>query len=152
MATDSNQYLPYNTIILHHAFLYYLWSITVHDPLIIGFGIDGDGIDKATKREYDYGPIQVHCTVSNDPSITTTDWFFANGSKVGLVDSNFREGHYNNGTTVLQIGIDRQLTYCDGGNYTCVVNTTSDRMEKRSFYLVIGRMLSGKIVSVYCTY
>ena len=110
------------------------------DPLIIGFGINGDGIDKVTKYGYNYG-IQVHCTVSKDPSIITTDWFFANGSKVGLVDANFREGHYNNGTTVLQIGSSRRLTYCDGGNYTCVVNTTSGRMQKRSFHLLIGSKL-----------
>ena len=114
--------------------------IAVHDPLIIGFGINGNGIDKVIKRTYQYG-IQVHCTVSNDPSVTTTDWFFANGSKVGLADSNFREGHYNNGTTVLQIGTDRYLSYCDGGNYTCVVNTTSGRTEKRSFHLLINSML-----------
>ena len=110
-----------------------------------------------TKQTYSYG-IQVHCTVSNDPSITTTDWFFANGSKVGLVDSNFREGHYNNGTTVLQIGIGRRLTYCDGGNYTCVVNTTSGSTEKRSFHLLIRSMLiftphactRGKAISFVC--
>ena len=119
--------------------------IAVHDPLIIGFGINGDSVDKVTKQTYNYG-IQVHCTVSNDPSITTTDWFFANGSKVGLVDSNFREGHYNNGTTVLQIGVGRRLTYCDGGNYTCVVNTTSGRIEKRSFHLLIRSMLNPDII------
>ena len=111
------------------------------DPLIIGFGINGDGIDKVTKSRYNYG-IHVHCTVSNDPSITTTDWFFANGSKVGLVDANFREGHYNNGTTVLQIGTSRRLAYCDGGNYTCVVNTTTGRMQTRNFHLLIGSRLS----------
>ena len=132
----------HNIIIIIYIYVHaFVFSIPVHDPIIIGFGINGNGIDKVTKRDYQNG-IQVHCTVSNDPSITTTDWFFANGSKVGLVDSNFREGHYNNGTTVLQIGIDRQLTYCDGGNYTCVVNTTSGRMEKRNFHLLIGRMLS----------
>lgn len=102
-----------------------------------------------TKQTYNYG-IHVHCTVSNDPSITTTDWFFANGSKVGLVDSNFREGHYNNKTTVLQIGVGRLLTYCDGGNYTCVVNTTSGRTERRSFHLLIRSMLILKFnVSFY---
>ena len=111
-----------------------------HDPLIIGFGINGNGIDKVTRSRYNYG-IHVHCTVSKDPSIITTDWFFANGTKVGLVDVNFHEGHYINGTTVLHIGTGRRLTYCDGGNYTCVVNTTSGRMQKRSFYLFIGSKL-----------
>ena len=114
--------------------------IAVRDPLIIGFGINGNGIDKVTKQTYNSG-FNVHCTVSSDPSITTTDWFFANGSKVGLSDLYFREGHFNNGTTVLQIGVDRSLTYCDGGNYTCIVNTTSGRTEKRSFHLLIRSML-----------
>ena len=123
----------------YRSFLLCTTFVTVYDPLIIGFGINGNGVDKAIKRAYQNG-IQVHCTVSNDPSITITDWFFSNGSKVGLAGSNFREGHYNNGTTVLQIGVDRWLTYCDGGNYTCVVNTTSGRTEKRSFHLLIGSM------------
>jgi hypothetical protein len=125
------------SIIIDHDFTPF---IAVHDPLIIGFGINGDGIDKVTKQTYNSG-IHVHCTVSSDPSITATDWFFANGSKVGLSDLNFREGHYNNGTTVLQIGVGRALTYCDGGNYTCVVNTTSGRTERRSFHLLIRSML-----------
>ena len=86
---------------------------------------------------YTYG-FEVYCTTSNNPSITTTDWFFANGSKVGIVSSSFREGHYGNGTTVLQIGINRRLSFCDGGNYTCVVNTTSGRTERRSFHLIIN--------------
>ena len=109
----------------------------VHDPLIVGFGIYGNDLDKVTRSTFTYG-FEVHCTTSNDPNITTTDWFFANGTKVGLVSSNFREGHYGNGTTVLQIGINRRLSYCDGGNYTCVVNTTSGRTERRSFRLAIG--------------
>ena len=112
---------------------------TVHDPLIIGFGLYGnEDIDKVTRYTYNTG-LQVHCTTSNDPSITSTDWYFANGTKVGLIDSNFREGYYpHNKTTVLQIGINRYLRLCDGGNYTCVVRTNTSRTEKRSFHLVIG--------------
>ena len=126
-----------NYVIIGHDFASF---IAVRDPLIIGFGINGNGIDKVTKQTYNSG-IHIHCTISNDPSITTTDWFFANGSKVGLSDLNFRERHYNNGTMVLQIGVGRSLTYCDGGNYTCIVNTTSGRTEKRSFHLLIRSML-----------
>ena len=109
----------------------------VRDPLIVGFGVYGNNVDKVMRYIYSYG-LEVHCTTSNKPSITTTDWFFANGSKVGIKNSNFREGHYGNGTTVLQIGINRRLSFCDGGNYTCVVNTTSGRIERRNFRLVIG--------------
>ena len=109
----------------------------MHDPLIVGFGVYGNDLDKVIRQTYNYG-FEVHCTTSNDPNITTTNWYFANGTKVGIVSSNFREGHYGNGTTVLQIGVDRRLSYCDGGNYTCVVNTTSGRTERRSFRLTIG--------------
>ena len=105
--------------------------------MIVGFGVYGNELDKAIKYTYNNG-FEVHCTTSNNPNITSTDWFFANGSKVGIVSSNFREGHYGNRTTVLQIGVGRQLSYCDGGNYTCVVNTTSGRTERRSFRLIIG--------------
>ena len=125
------------TTILHDEACFTLFFYVVHDPLIVGFGVYGNELDKVTRTTSTYG-FEVHCTTSDDPSITTTDWFFANGSKVGLVSSNFREGHYGNGTTVLQIGIGRRLSYCDGGNYTCVVNTTSSRTEKRSFRLTIG--------------
>ena len=110
---------------------------TVLDPLIVGFGVYGNNVDKIMRSTSTYG-LEVHCTTSNDPSITATNWFFANGSKVGLATSNFREGHYGNGTTVLQIGLNRWLSFCDGGNYTCVVNTTSGRTERRTFRLIIG--------------
>ena len=60
----------------------------VHDPLIIGFGVYGNDLDKVTRYTYNYG-FELHCTTSNNPNITTTDWFFANGSKVGLASSNF---------------------------------------------------------------
>ena len=94
-------------------------------------------MDKVSRSRYSNG-FSVHCTTSNDSSITSTDWYFSNGTKVGLVDPYFREGHHNNGTTALEIGVGRYLSYCDGGNYTCVVNTTSGRTENRSFHLLIG--------------
>ena len=115
--------------------------ISVYDPLITEFGLYGSGVDKLIRYTFNNG-LQVHCTTSSDPSIVRTDWYFANGTKVGLVDSNFREGHYlHNKTTVLQIGLNRRLTYCDGGNYTCVVQTNSSRTESRSFHLLIGSEL-----------
>ena len=51
---------------------------------------------------------------------------------------NFRAGHFPNGTAVLQIADNRLLSYCDGGTYTCVVNTTSGYFETRNFTLIIN--------------
>lgn len=120
-----------------YTFLFIHSFHAVVDPLIVGFGVYGNGVDKVTRNSYNFG-LEIHCTTRNDPSIISTDWYFANGTKVGLVDLNFREGHYGNGTTVLQIGLNRRLSSCDGGNYTCVVNTTTGHVEKRSFHLLIG--------------
>ena len=120
------------------------------DPLIVEFGIYGSGVDKVTRYTYNNG-FQVHCTTSRDPSITTTDWYFGNGSKVGLVDANFREGHYpDNRTTVLQIGLNRYLSFCDGGNYSCVVKTNSSRTESRSFHLLIGSKQQHRDTCIIC--
>ena len=70
-------------------------------------------------------------------------WYFANGTEVGTSSlSSVTQERDSNGTAVLEIGSSRGLTYCDGGMYTCVVNTTSGRSEKRVFHLRIGSKLS----------
>ena len=120
--------------------------------MINKFGIYGNSVDKMTGYTHSDG-LSIHCTISSDPSITSTDWYFSNGTKVGVVYPHFREEHYNNGTTALHIGIDRSLSYCDGGNYTCVVNTTSGRTENRTFYLLIGCKLWLTLTSkLNCSY
>ena len=108
--------------------------------LITGFGIYGNNLDVAT-RSYFSRSISVHCTARDASSNMTIEWFFANGTKVKR-SSNIGVLKYSNGTTVLQLGINRgALTYCEGGKYTCVVNTTSGRSEKRTFHLKIGSEL-----------
>ena len=69
---------------------------------------------------------------------------------MGLVNANFREGYYpENRTAVLQIGLNRHLSFCDGGNYSCVVKTNSSRIESRSFHLVIGSKLQNYNNMIY---
>ena len=82
----------------------------------------------------------MHCTPRSDESTNATaEWFFANGTRVGTrPGSTRREELYTNGTKVLVIGFGSPLSYCDGGFYTCVVNSTSGCSEKRTFHLRIG--------------
>jgi hypothetical protein len=108
------------------------------DPIIVGFGIDGKGLDK-DKAFTSQTNLRIHCSPSH-PANSTVDWFFSNGTKVGITDRNIREGHYANGTTVLQIANDRRLSYCDAGVYTCKVNTTSGREHTKNFTLLINGM------------
>ena len=60
---------------------------------------------------------------------------------MGNSNRNIREGHYANGTAVLQIASNRQLSYCDAGIYTCMVNTTSGQVHRKNFTLVINSTL-----------
>ena len=115
------------------------FKYTGHRSLITEFGINGDGIDKVT-RSLHSSRIYVHCTPRSDEvTNATAEWFFANGTRVGArPGSTLREQQYTNGTTVLVIGFSSTLSYCDGGFYTCVVNSTSGRSEKRTFHLRVG--------------
>ena len=115
-------------------------NIVDDQTLITGFGINGNNLDVAT-RSYFSSPVRVHCIARDASPNTTVEWFFANGTKV-IRSSNIGVLTYSNGTTVLQLGIYRgALTYCEGGKYTCVINTTSGRSEKRTFHLQIGSEL-----------
>ena len=90
---------------------------------------------------YYSSPIHGHCIARDASPNMTVEWFFANGTKVRR-SSNIGVLAYSSGTTVLQLGVYRGfLTYCEGGRYTCVVNTTSGRSEKRTFHLKIGSKL-----------
>ena len=103
--------------------------------VIVRFGINGNGLDKETRFTYQRD-VHVHCTPSH-PDNATVDWYFSNGTKVGTSDRNIREGHYANGTAVLQIASNRRLSYCDAGVYTCLANV-SGKTEERNFTLVIN--------------
>ena len=97
-----------------------------------------------------------HCSTGK-PNVQI-DWFFENGTKVGITDRNLREGHYPNGTTVLQIAVSRRFNPCDGGVYICVANDTVGNVERRNFSLTINSKpvspianLAGMILLYVCT-
>ena len=134
--------MVYMMIINFHAYT----SAEGNRTLITGFGINGNGIDKVTR--YFYGSrVYVQCTTGGEESVNASiGWYFANGTAVGTSSlSSVTQERDSNGTAVLEIGSSRGLTYCDGGMYTCVVNTTSGRSEKRVFHLRIGGKLSKQV-------
>ena len=117
------------------------YTFAGYDPLITLFGFYGDGLDKKKQRTYRYNYIHdrilIFCATSNSTH-ALADWYYANGTRIGVRDRSFRVGHFPNGTAVLQIADDRPLSYCDGGTYTCVVNATSGYSETRNFTLFIN--------------
>ena len=114
---------------------------TGFDPIITHFGYYGNGLDRYISS-YPYDRVHIHCATSNSTH-APADWFFANGTRVGVRDRNFQAGHFTNGTAVLQIANNRSLRFCDGGTYTCIVNTTSGHFETKNFTLVINSKLTG---------
>jgi hypothetical protein len=118
------------------------------DPLITQFGYYGNGQDKITRYFYDYyynyyyyyGRVHIHCASSNF-TFAPPQWFFTNGSRIGVRDRNFQAGHFPNGTAVLKIADYRLLSYCDGGVFVCHVNNSvSGHSQKKKFTLTINSM------------
>ena len=112
------------------------------DPLITQFGYYGNGVDRITRYTrswyYQYGRVHIHCASSNFTH-APPNWFFSNGSRIGVRDRNFHAGHFSNGTAVLKIADNRPLSYCDGGVYSCrVVNADSGRFQTKNFTLTIN--------------
>ena len=124
----KNNSVPVKLIIMN----FYLDFI----PLIIYFGINGDGFDRATRQLDSEEDISIHCDtgISN----VTTNWYFSNGTLVGTTDRNIRQASYPNGTTVLQIANDRAVDYCDAGVYTCQAVSSTGEVQERSFNLRIN--------------
>ncbi len=114
---------------------YILSTSTDFIPFITKFGIYGNGIDKV--RQYSYGrTIRVLC--GSSVSGVSIDWYFSNGTKVGITNRQLREAHYANGTAVLEIGLGRRLNLCDAGTYVCVANKSDGGEHRREFILVIN--------------
>ena len=109
-------------------------SLSPDANCIVEFGLNGNGLDRVVTYQ-GRRDLRVHCRAGT--SDADIDWFFANGTKVGSSNQNLREGHYLNGTTVLQIASNRRLSLCDAGTYTCVTNC-SGMTQSRNFTLVIN--------------
>jgi len=119
-----------------HTLLYQLSIFSGEGPIIDSFGINGDGLNIAissTSRR----DVQIHCG-STRPGIVI-DWYNSEGVKIGIKDRNLREGHYDNGTTILQVAASRRLSECDGGVYTCIAEEMqTGAIHQRNFTLMIG--------------
>jgi hypothetical protein len=107
----------------------------------VTFGLFGDGTDRATRFTFQR-QIRIFC--GSGLSDVTLGWFFSNGSRVGIGRRDLREGHFPNGTAVLDIGIGRRLTICDAGTYTCVANSSSRGIHSRDFVLTINSKYTPK--------
>lgn len=130
----ANEY-PY--IIMY---LSYIVVHVGHRDIITQFGINGDGLNRATRFEFQRN---IHVLCGATEMGVELDWFFANGTKVGTTNRNVREGHFENGTASLQIASDRNLNLCDAGVYTCRANQSSTgRIEQMTFTLIIGSKFS----------
>ncbi len=103
------------------------------------FGINGNDLDRATFYSYSRS-INIFCG-SSIPN-AEIHWLFSNGSRVGTDNRHLREGHFPNGTTVLQIGNERRVTLCDAGTYICKANVTGSnglaRVQQRTFRVFFG--------------
>ena len=133
-STYSNGKL-FNFTIKNWKYFCYFYT-TDYTPFIIQFGINGDGLDKATMKLTSEGGITVHCDtgISN----VTINWVFSNGSLIGSTDRNIRQAKYRNGTTILQIARGRSLDYCDAGVYTCRAVGSSGLVQERQFTLRVN--------------
>ena len=116
------------------------------DPLITQFGYYGNGQDRITRYSYGYdyyyyyGRVHIHCASSN-VTFAPPQWFFTNGSRIGVRDRNFQVGQFSNGTAVLKIADYRPLSYCDGGVFICHVNNSvSGHSQEKKFTLTINSM------------
>ena len=105
-------------------------------PFIVYFGINGDGLDRATRQLNSMEDISIHCDTG--VSGVTTNWFFSNGTQVGTSNRNICQASYDNGTTVLQIANSRPLDYCDAGVYTCQAVSSNGQIQRRSFELRVN--------------
>ncbi len=111
------------------------WSnFTGQTDIIDFFGLNGNNDrDKITVNSYTSLSVFCGSSLTN----VKVDWFFSNGTKVGISNRNVREGHFNNGTTVLQMGRFGRLTACDVDTYICRANqTTTGRAQQKTVTVI----------------
>ena len=89
---------------------------------------------------YQTNRVHIFCGTGNTTH-APADWYFSNGTRIGVRNRNFIVDYFPNGTAVLKIAETLPLNYCDGGIYTCIVNTTT-HFEMRNFSLIINGKLA----------
>ena len=114
---------------------YIIFLNTGYTDIINTFGLFGDQSDRATLYTYRRNEPSIFCG-SSLPGVEI-DWFFSNGTKVGISNRNIREGHYSNGTTILQFGI---ISVCDTADlYTCRANqSATGKVQQRTFNIQVN--------------
>ena len=112
--------------------------LTGQTDIINLFGIHGDGIDKvAITTSYSAPGVGALCG-SNLPGVEI-NWLFSNGEKVGIGNRDVHEGHFANGTSILQFGL---VTLCDSGLYICRANqTATGKVQQRTLKVKVNREL-----------
>ena len=71
---------------------------------------------------------------SNLPGVDI-NWFFSNGTNIGIGNRDIYEGDFSNGTSAL---LFRRRTLCVGGLYICRANQTSTgRMQQRTLKVTV---------------
>ncbi len=102
-------------------------------PLITGFGVNGDALDRAIAWP-DQSDIRVHCDTAEVNSVVT--WYKSDGAPIGTANQNLRQTSYLNGTTLLQIASNRLVSYCDAGVFYCIVRNSRGLTQNRTFTLL----------------
>lgn len=149
--SDSKQVLSDRKITKLH-FLHYcriMFCATDFVPLITGFGLNGDGFDKATAWP-DQSDIRIHCDAADVTALVI--WHKSDGSPVGTTDQNLRQTFYPNGTTVLQIASNRRVSYCDAGAFSCIVTNNRRQTQQRTFTLLYNGVFTMYIPTLYMMY
>ena len=77
-------------------------------------------------------------------------WYYSNGSRIGTPRRDFREGHFQNGTAVLDIGQERRLLLCDAGVYMCIANSSTGGAHVRNFTLIISSEYAPTFLAWLC--
>ena len=102
-------------------------------PIITGFGLNGDGFDRAIVWPNN-SDVRVHCD-THDANVVVT-WYKSDGAPVGTMDQNLRQVSYDDNTNVLQIASNRLVSYCDAGVFSCVVQNRRGQTQRRTFTLL----------------
>ena len=127
------------TLVLNRQCLFSTYILLIahlvdYDPLIAQFGYWGNGLDRYTVSSWSSRHTNILCGTYNHTHVQL-DWYFPNGSRVGIVDRGFRAGHLPNRTAVLQI--EGQVNPCWGGNYTCIADLDGEN-DARVFTLLVN--------------
>ena len=109
--------------------------------LITYFGLNGNGLDRITRR---LGQRNLNVQCGSGTQGVTITWLHSNGTAVSTSDKYLRQGKNADGIVLLQIAIGRGIDYCDAGVYICKAVLP---MEGQGTEVVQTRNLSVRVES-----